>query len=47
LAAYNGAERGLLPVPATFVIDRDGMVRFAFADTDYRRRVEPEAIVGA
>lgn len=47
LAAYNGAEREVLPVPATDVIDRDGVVRFAFADTNYRRRVEPEAIVAA
>jgi peroxiredoxin len=47
LAAYNGAGREVLPVPATYVIDRDGLVRFAFADTDYRRRVEPEAIVAA
>ncbi|MGB5736168.1 MAG: peroxiredoxin-like family protein [Thiohalocapsa sp.] len=47
LAAYNGAGRSVLPVPATYVIDRDGVVRFAFADTDYRKRVEPEAIVAA
>jgi peroxiredoxin len=47
LAAYNGAGRDVLPVPATYVIDRDRVVHFAFADTNYRKRVEPEAIVAA
>jgi peroxiredoxin len=37
----------VLPVPATYVIDRDGVVRFVFADTNYPQRVEPEAIVAA
>lgn len=32
LAEYNGEGRYVLPVPATFVIDRDGVVRAAFAD---------------
>jgi len=34
-----------LPVPATYVIDRDGVIRLAFADSDYTRRLEPEAIL--
>jgi len=37
----------VLPVPATFVIDRDGVVRAAFADVDYRKRMEPAAILAA
>ncbi|WP_133512656.1 peroxiredoxin-like family protein [Candidatus Thiosymbion oneisti] len=47
LADYNGAGRYVLPVPATFVIDRDGVVRAAFADVDYRKRMEPAAILAA
>ena len=47
LAEYNGEGRLVLPVPATFVIDRDGAIRAAFADTDYRQRPEPAAIVAA
>jgi len=47
LAEYNGEGRYVLPVPATFVIDRDGVVRAAFADVDYRQRVEPAAVVAA
>jgi len=47
LAEYNGAGRYLLPVPATFVIDRRGIIQAAFADLDYRKRVEPVAILAA
>lgn len=34
-----------LPVPATYVVDRDGVIRFAFGDGDWARRAEPDAIV--
>ncbi len=47
LAEYNGAGRYVLPVPATYVIDRGQVVRFASADTDHRTRVEPAVIVEA
>lgn len=47
LAEYNGDGRYVLPVPATFVIDRSGVIRAAFVDVDYRKRVEPAAIVAA
>jgi peroxiredoxin len=44
---YNGKERYGLPIPGTFVIDQRGFVRAAFADTDYKRRMEPAAIIEA
>jgi len=47
LAEYNGAGRYVLPVPATFVIDREGVIRAAYAKVDYRMRMEPAAIVAA
>jgi len=47
LAEYNGPDRRVLPVPATFVIDGDGVIRAAFADVDYRQRMEPAAIIAA
>lgn len=43
----NGAADWVLPVPATFVIAENGIVRLAFVDTDYRNRLEPEAVLGA
>jgi peroxiredoxin len=47
LATYNGPGRYELPVPGTFVIDRGGIVRAAFADTDYKQRMEPAEIIAA
>lgn len=47
LAEYNGPGRYVLPVPATFVIDRDGVIRARFAEVDYRQRMEPGAILAA
>jgi peroxiredoxin len=36
-----------LPIPATFVIDRDGVVRAAHVSADYRTRMEPADIIAA
>lgn len=34
-----------LPLSATYVIGRDGIVRYAFLDVDYTRRAEPAEVV--
>lgn len=47
VAAFNGNDRRGLPVPGTFVIDKSGIVRAAFADTDYKKRMEPADILAA
>lgn len=47
LPASNGEASFELPVPATFVIDRKGIIQFAFVDTDYRRRAEPASLLAA
>ena len=47
LEKYNGAGRWELPVPATYVLDQDGIVRAGEADPDYTVRMEPAEIVGA
>ena len=47
LEKYNGAGRWELPVPATYVLDRDGIVRAGEADPDYTVRMEPSDIVEA
>ena len=41
LAVKNGDPSWQLPVPARFVIDRQGIVRSVQADPDYRYRPEP------
>ncbi len=45
--AYNGEGRVTLPIPATYVIDRKGIIRAVHADTDYKKRMEPAAIIEA
>ena len=44
---YNGKNRLGLPVPGTFVIDQDGIIKAAYAKTDYKKRMEPEDIIKA
>jgi peroxiredoxin len=43
----NADHSRSLPVPATFVIDRDGTVRWALVTADWRTRAEPADIVAA
>ena len=43
--ASNGDDSWELPVPATYVIDTDSVVRAAHADKDYTRRMEPAQIL--
>ncbi|MDZ4840625.1 MAG: peroxiredoxin-like family protein [Hyphomicrobium aestuarii] len=45
LPEMNGDNSWALPIPATFVINSDGVIAFAFVDTDYRNRLEPADIV--
>ena len=41
----NGAEDWALPISATYVIDRDGTIIYAYTDADYRDRVEPADVL--
>jgi len=34
-------------VPATFIIDRDGVIRSRFVKTDWRVRMEPADLIAA
>src|SRR5208337_3104409 len=47
LAEYQGNESWMVPVPATFVVGRDGLVRARFVDPDYRRRMTIESMLAA
>ena len=47
LAKYNGDDSGELPLGATYVIDRDGVIRYAFVDADYRKWAEPSDVIAA
>lgn len=43
----NGDGSYELPLPATYVIDTQGVVRYAFADADYTKRAEPSEALAA
>lgn len=48
IALRNGEDSYELPVPATYVLDKMGVVRFAHVDVDYMTgRAEPEAVIAA
>jgi peroxiredoxin len=42
----NGDESWELPIPATYILGRDGTVLYASANEDYTERPEPSDIVG-
>ncbi len=47
MASHNGNDSNELPLAATYVINREGKVVYAFLDADYRNRAEPSEIVDA
>lgn len=47
LPFINGDESWTLPLPATFVVGRNGLIQYAFADPDYTLRAEPAEVLQA
>ena len=47
LAKANGDDSNELPLGATYLIDRQGTIRYAFVDGDYRKRAEPAHVLAA
>jgi len=45
LPAFNGDDSWELPMAGTFLIDQSGIVRLAFVNPDYTRRLDPSVIV--
>ena len=43
----NGDDSNELPLAATYVIDKQGVIQYAFLDADYRERAEPTEIIEA
>jgi peroxiredoxin len=39
LPTFQGNSSWMLPIPATFVVGRDGLIRARFIDPDYRKRM--------
>ena len=47
LQRVNDGHPRTLPLPATYVIDRDGVIRWSFVNTDYTTRAEPADVLAA
>jgi len=47
LPTYNGTDTFELPVPATYVINQDGIIVSDYVNADYKQRMEPELILQA
>ena len=47
LPDYQGNDTWMLPIPATFVVGRDGLVKARFVDPDFRRRMAVEELIAA
>ena len=45
VAKHNGTAKPELPLAATYVIDRKGKIVYAYLDTDYKKRAEPDVII--
>jgi peroxiredoxin len=47
MAKFHGNEGWMLPIPAVFVVGRDGIVKARFVDPDFRKRMEIDDLLAA
>jgi peroxiredoxin len=47
LDKVNNGDGSILPIPATFILGKDGVVTWNYVNVDYRTRSEPEEIIEA
>jgi peroxiredoxin len=47
LPTFQGNDSWILPIPATFVVSRDGIVAARFVDPDYRKRMAIDDLIAA
>jgi peroxiredoxin len=47
IASFQGNDAWLLPIPATFIVGRDGRIKERFVDPDYRRRMAVDDLLTA
>ena len=47
LSDFHGNDGWMLPIPATFVVGRDGLVKARFVDPDFRKRMEIDDLLAA
>lgn len=47
LKKINNGNANVLPIPATFILNTDGIVKWNYVNVDYRTRSEPDEIIDA
>jgi peroxiredoxin len=47
LPGAQGNDSWFVPVPATFVVGGDGLIKARHVDPDYRQRMETDAVLAA
>ena len=47
LPKHNGDDSWTLPIPARFIVDRGGIIRYSEASVDHTVRPEPEETIAA
>lgn len=47
LKKVNNGNANVLPIPATFIVGTDGLVKWNYVNVDYRTRSEPDEIIDA
>lgn len=45
IAKHNAMDRPELPLAVTYVIDKTGKITYAFIESDYKKRAEPDVII--
>jgi len=45
LVAKNSTDRSELPIPATYVVGKNGTIKYAFVNLDHTQRAEPSKII--
>ena len=46
LGTFQRSDGWFLPIPATLVVDRRGIIRHSYVNSDFRERIEPGGIPG-
>ncbi len=44
LGTFQRSDGWFLPIPATLVVDRQGIVRHSYVNADFRQRIEPASV---
>jgi peroxiredoxin len=47
MPTFHGNQGWVLPIPATFIVGRDGMVKARFIDPDFRKRMAIDDLIAA